>query len=406
VGESTAAVSGVADPSLLPLATGQWWEDYTAAYIALDVENMVHGDLFNDPCTNAVTVKLTDPNFPYASNANCFAPQAGGGGPYISMPWISGGNVYYTICITSANQSYLIDYNYTLKTPGNGRMGPTSVKNTQLLFSYNPLTPRILFYVNNGGTLHRYDTDAMADDDTGYFPKSGLGSAWLTGDVNDRWFTAYSGGSTDTKSWDAENGGDPINWGDEADDEPHMTRDGGYVHLVASSGGVYDVGEGKISTEVYRQLVPEVIGAKGWGHPDGGPQGYMIVNDNAYPGRIAYYNPATEVYTHVNEPNNGAGHNCGTYQIDNESGTDAWVLASHYEGSQHVDAKLRHGGAFYRLSGECRLIALNFTATYRTGEAEPHHTASPDGKLVMFNGDMMNQGGTRDDVFLVHIPTS
>jgi hypothetical protein len=425
-GQCVASPSGgTADPTLLPLATGQMEEDYYSAFDALGVPSMVQGDSYRSPESSpgVLVYKVTDPNTPRAGSANHWAPQGGGGGPFISMPWIGpGGDTYYTLMVSSANQGYLIDMNYNNAVAesgtvfSNNRAMPSGVGNLDAIFSYNPSTPRIMYHTTGGGQIRRYNTETMVYDEPVNlnFPSpSSVGTSWLNMDVNDEWFVAHTKSIARTKAWNAVTD-QVVDWGTTGSDEAHISRDGKYVLLV---GGTFDTDLGTIATgPPPTDLAPEIPGYA-FSHPDGGPNGYFVVtapaDGTSERPAPAYYDPVNDIYSTIGPAYGGSGHNSGTWQINNEPGLNAWTLVSQYSGDSLggtiVPSVIRKAGVFWRLDGsEARLVALNFNRVLVKNQGEPHHTASPDGKLVMWNSDARSIPGgiDRNDVYVAIIPTS
>jgi len=377
------------------MATGQVQDD--AAYGALNLPSRPAGWSYQDPVTNTLVYKVTDPSTPGTPNA---IPHYSEGGPYISLPWTdaASGHTMYTLQILAANVSRLVDFDYEAGAFSNWRDAPWGQMDGS--FSYNPQTPRIAHYTSGSGVI-RYDTEAMAPANTGNFPGPSIGSGWFQQDVNDAWFVAYTTSTGQVRAWNAVTD-EFQNWGT-VNDEPHLVRDGSYVFGVNRSTPI-DVEQGDLATGPTWELnLSNIYPNMAASHPSGTTNGYLIGNDANTSGgpTLYYYDPVTRTRTYIGNPLDGSGHHAAQWYHNNPAGTDYWFLVSGYGNSSANLAKKAVG--LRRLSGEYRLLAHHYSSADQY-YSQPHATISPDGKLVMWGSDMNNAAG-RIDTFLAIVPT-
>jgi len=206
----TGGALGTPDPTLLPAlaVSGSVTTvnpDY-AAFQALDPRSKPAGWSYQDPVTGVTVVKLTAAGTPTTGDAhNWYAD----GGTLISHAWASGSDWYVTVFVFSADvgRAWLVDLKIT-GTPSEtnwreltGSLRPQS--DLTFTFSSVPGTPRIA-YVVSSGTLHRINTATMTVEDTGNFPRAGMGSGpvWLMGGRLDRYFSTTV--NNVVKLWDSQ----------------------------------------------------------------------------------------------------------------------------------------------------------------------------------------------------------
>jgi len=177
------------------------------------------------------------------------------GGAVMSHAWQGGSDWYVTLLVYAdgdQQRSWLVDLKITgTPTLGNWRELTGTLKpQSDLTFSFSsvPGTARIA-YVVSGGTLHRLNTATMQVEDTGNFPRAGLGSGpvWLQGDKDDKWFVSNVGSTA--RAFNAETGAFiSTTWS--GLNEIRIDRDGGYA--ILSSGGnatrLWNLGSNTVST--------------------------------------------------------------------------------------------------------------------------------------------------------------
>lgn len=255
LGVTPAAPSGTTDPTQLPVASGQL-PDF-AAYTG---RGLAANATYTDPVTGVTVLKLTSSTVPVANTSITHDYSSINA---ISHPWTSGSDTFVTAHINALSQGsgrYLVDINLT--TPGytNYRAAPgAGTRDMQFVFSQNPATPRIAYYIKNTAngwrSIARYDTSTNTDAPSGNFPKEfgGGGPAtedlqWLQQDKNDQWFACMGRASGFVIAWDATNNvtrsrtqaqiATLYSPSSAAIDEPHIDLDGVYCYIAAPKAGV------------------------------------------------------------------------------------------------------------------------------------------------------------------------
>jgi len=399
---------GPADPTLLPVATKQ--APYLRAYEALGVGALKAGGSYLDPATGVTVYRVTDAHTP-AGNQRA-VPDYADGGPFMSLPWTSGGKTYYTLYLqvrVGSNEHYLVDFNYGDGAFSNWRGAPTGASGELLWsFSSSPATPRIAYYLA-GRTLHRYDTEGMTQANIGNFPHTfGIGKDgdWLSVDTNDRWFVCqekFDGGTI--AAWNSQTNVEHRG----ATAEPHMIRDGSFVMGAEDRASTHENLSGQVvSNTALLNLATGVLTRPDQpeSHPAGAANGFfMSVNPHQRGGPQLYrFEAATATQTRLGGRGaiiGGSGHFAGQWVVDNLPGLSMWMLFSGW-GSRGL---LNNAIAFIPFNAtpdNVRLLAHHYSQV-TDYYAQPHATVSPDGRLVLFGSDMNASG--RIDAFLVKVPT-
>jgi hypothetical protein len=265
IATESGTVLGTPDPTLLPsvdmTAPVTTIEPDYAAFQALSPRTRPSGWTYQDPVTGVTVVKVTAPGVPVAgSGHNWYAD----GGALMSHAWRRGTDWYVTVLVYSDNSgqtSHLVDLKIT-GTPAlsnwrqlTGQLSPSG--DLTFSFSSNPATPWIA-YVVNGGTLRRINTAMMTVENTGSFPRSGLGDgAWFAVDANDEWMVGMPA-RTGNSAWafNARTGAlQTTSW--TGLDEIRIDRAGGYAIL---GSGAYDLVLWNLATNtqggVFRSAIP------------------------------------------------------------------------------------------------------------------------------------------------------
>ena len=424
-GNGNLPVSGSADPTLLPVASGQV-EDLGA----YGGRTLAAGQTYTDPATGVLVVKLTDANTPIAGNGRG-VPDYSEGGPLISQPWDSAGGIFYTLYVmvdVSPSTHYFVDVKYPDMTLHNWRQ-LSVMENVDLMWAWslNPATPRVGYGLGmpSRNVLRKFDTDAMSELTGGGFPKTiPEQSGWLQVSVNDEWFAMRSR-STPTVFAYGPGTNTLHTWVFNSLDEPHLDRDGGYVYVIKTevTAGCYSDANLNIIRLMRTsdgQEVQPAPNVSAWpaacsnelyNTHIAGLRGRMVTeNPHASlgtQGRWEYaYDPvADQVIFHHSEDDafDSSGHRAGQWVFNNgNGGSSQWYVTSNFGGS----AALRDAVGFVSIdpSMPVRLLAHHYTVGAKTNYfAQPHATVSPDGKLVMW-GSTMGVDGGRLDAFLARVP--
>jgi len=385
----------VADPSLLPAATGQLKN--VSAYTALNVRGMAAGSSYTDPVTGVRAWKVTSASVP---TSGPFQSHFYSEGPaQVSWEWAAGKSTLYLL------SGYLVDFTRGVGF-SNWRSVPSGTK--QLTFSKNPATPRIAF-VAVGSQLRRYDIGTNSYVDTGNFPASFNIETWLQQDKDDRWFVANGASSGTVIAWNSQTG-QSYTRSVSGLDEPYLERDGRYVMLNGSSTQIWDLSNNTVAGF-------SAPGNTSVGHVPS-LRGFFILSDvqtgqgitpqwradpsaarsHAQFGTLDGYAPDA--------------HPSGMWvQTDAELGNNLarqWWLRTSYNWSYTATgAGAKEAIAFLRADGSGFRLLLHHYSVVPTNGADnywsmPRGTLSVDGKLVMFDSNMNNS--PRSDVFLAEVP--
>jgi hypothetical protein len=398
-----------ADPMLLPIATGQL--PNTMAYQALAVPGRPAGFSYTDPSTAVRVWKVTSATVPVANGTA--AHDYSEGGQEISRPW-GPARDRYTIKVLLADRGahWLVDFQLgvgfsnwrPIVRPPDGDLAWS--------FSNNAATPRIAYSVS-GGRLYRIDTSTNSDAPLGPFPYADtfVSSPWLSVDKNDLWFT-WMKSSTTAVAWNSQTRV-RREFSDPTLNEIRLHPDGDWAQPFVgnnnprfwnlTSGEVTPALEGlrlvhhatlrggiALTMDVDDQIPPDA-----WRVQAGWPPGKVNISQSGFAG-YAY-------------------HASGNWiQSDSELGGNLlhqWALFSSagigpgvgfpVNDPRHL---LQNALGYIRADGsERRLLAHSYGLDDGVywGQA-PRGKSSPDGRLVLFDSNMLASG--RSDVFLVEVP--
>ncbi|MDH3479913.1 MAG: hypothetical protein OEO20_16580 [Gemmatimonadota bacterium] len=385
----------VADPTLLPVASGQ--QKNAGFSYGWDLPA---GGSYADPLTGVLVYRVTD-----ASNApERAAPTYSEGGPYISLRWGDGN--WYTLFyyarfnVAPFNRYYFVDFNIATGEFTNRRLAPSGAEENTWSFSFNPSTPRI-GYASASGSIERYDTEAMAFANTGNFPKDLVNRGSITQmDMNDEWFVTQEYQKEHTIFWNSVT--DVVHRVDTRGVQPRIDRAGnwgfpGYDRtedgMTHSATKRLNLATGALDEPmtVWQSHPASVVGGLAGGNPRNGITGYF---DPAVP-EVVGLDPPYEIQ-------GSSGHFAGQWVINNRPGWAQWMLFSAFKAAGN-GSFFDHSVGFIPLNypaESCRILA-HHNSTGLTYESQPHATISPDGRLVMWGSD---QGGGRIDVYLAVVP--
>jgi len=398
---------GVPDPTLLPAASGQAPKD--AAYNALNVPGQPAGFSYNDPTTNVKVWKVTSATVPTANTSA--GHDYDEGGPEASRGWGPNNNTFTLLIgawVSGTDTHYLVDFT---RGVGFSNYRPLTVQPARDLcaaFSNVAGQERIL-YIHTGTQLVRYNTATMQVENTGHFPLVNNVYGWLQQDKTDTWFAGLLADNITVWVWNSQTNQyltDLESW----TNEPYLDRDGRYVTIT--SGGTYT------TTRVW-DLLTNTLG------PVQGPPTYQFHDSHSASARgfsvgLDPNGTAEQRYDIVSGPqltmtqiyanNGGESHHSGNWiqsnadvggilqkqwtYVTGESGPDyayyntlQWKLAA---GIQRGDGS------------DQRLLLHHYDPTPYTYFDTPWAKPSPDGKVVLFNSKMNQQG--RWDLFVAEVP--
>jgi len=383
--------TGVADPTLLPLAAGQSTPITTPA--------VAGGASYLDPVSGVRVWRATSENYPCAGNTG-FRYHDYGDTNQISHEW---GDGYQTLLIRTCGEYHLVDFKRGVGFSNWRKFAPGAQPDSDLsfIFSSNLATPRIAYVINNG-SLIRYNTGANQVENTGNFPKTAWGArAWLQGDINDIWFVANSASQTSSMAWNSQ-----TNVSREKTipnyDECHLENRGRYVELI--NGGT-----GNVAWDLQTDTVKPFDPPTGRTFHLASPSGYFTsVDVDTGGGRTPYYrmDPATGTGVLIYDNTQfgydyTAFHHSGNWVNQEAPDERQWFLISTY-GANTTGAFLKRAIGFMRLDGsDIRFLAHTYNEIVDYFKL-PRAMISPNGKLVVFDSEFRGAGG--GDVYVVEVP--
>ena len=360
-----------ADPGKLPAAAHQVpdWDAY-GSIAGVGVRLAPANTRYLDPKTGVPVTKISfGTDFPEVGTTNTDARvEYSEGGPYISREWGNGQHtILIRVVIGSIGIPYLGDYQrgggVTNWRRFSGYPGSYPRFEQTSVFSSDPLTPRILYYVDNG-KLYRYNTAANALEAGDNIPLGGLTVmtggylGWMQSSKDNDWivfqwntdsctpcpgaqcqdvcstcpwpkvFAYNKAGNGQLRSRDAP-----------CMNEPHMDRDGRY--LLIMDGGAGECGQGQ-QFELFWHLWdlstdPGVVTCRGpvySGHIGWARGLFAAANGNETANRDFYYTAATDLLTYTKpyaDPNAfQPDHRAGQW-VQNRTDAGQWYWGSNYD---------------------------------------------------------------------------
>ena len=384
---------GSADPSRLPLATGQTPSAGTYG------RSLAAGQTYVDPLTTVTVLKLTSASVPN-SNGGMYHGYSEGG-PSISQPWVgTDGNTYYTAYLSDG---WLVDIRFDTFATSNWRAAPSDGELT-FAFSLNQSTPRVAYYVA-GKTIHRYNTATNQNQDTGIFPHTiaaaGNTLLWLQVNMNDQWIVGMLNSNATVVAFRTSDGlsrAFPTSFAGGLDiDEPHIDREFPVVYISTN-----DEANLIVNLETGNVVAENDPGNDDSADHEASLRGRVVALSWQANGIISATHQGSVSVPITPAPSdfNGDWHMAGQWVFNNPSQyfvIDQWASNGNF--------KVRRGMiGFVNLAGDVRLLAAHdATGTGYDNGGQPHPTLSPDGKLVMWTSNM--NGSSRHDVFVARVPT-
>ena len=400
--------AGVPDPTLLPVASGQ--APNNAAYNALNVPGQPAGFSYNDPTTNVRIWKVTSATFPVVNTGA--GHDYSEGAQEVSRGWGLNNNTHTIHIITftaSGADHWLVDFTRGVGFSNYRRLTVQPARDLCVAFSNIVGQERIL-YIHTGSQLVRYNSATMQVENTGYFPLVHGAYTWLQQDKTDTWFAGLEPDNITVWVWNSQTNEvrtDYESW----TNEPYLERDGRY--LTITSGGPYT------TTRVW-DLLTNTLG------PVQGPPTYQFHDSHSAAARgftiaLDPNGTAEQRYDIVSGPqltmtqiyanNGGDSHHSGNWiQSDAELGNNLlrqWTYVSGESGPEYayyntLQWKLAVG--IQRSDGSDQRLLLHHydPSPYPNYFDLPLGKPSPDGKVVVFNSKMNQQG--RWDLFVAEVP--
>lgn len=386
------------DLTQLPVASGQ--VPMYAAYDALNVPAMSAGSQYSDPLTGVLVTKITDSGTPVGNSSSTHSYS---NGPLqISQPWGPDSDMYtLKVLLPDGAAGWLVDYQLG-GTLTNWRAAPGG--DLTFTFSTDPSTPQIAYFLA-GTTLNRYNTATNSVENTGNFPVSGQGRAWLQQDANDEWFVSAT--TTTAFAFNRVTGASLTLAGGSGFDEPYFEHGGRYVFLVRNSGTfpgpfINTVWDLSTNTSVeYGSSVRMFHGTSLFGYWTG----QDVDTGGDAPTVMFRADDGSQSVGYLPGGYNANYHDSGQWLQPTVPQTEQYYLKS-LEAADGRTSNYQGSNSLVRLDGADTRI-LNHHYTGRTGSTSYFQTArstiGPDGLLVMFTSDM-NRSGSRGDLFIAEIP--
>jgi len=394
---------GVADPSLLPLASRQ--PPNVGPYSALNVPAQPAGFWYTDPVTHVRVWKVTSGTVP-VPNSGAGHDYADGGNQ-VSRGWGVNNNTHTILIRGEAGMPYyLVDFT---RGVGFTNYRPLSVQPPHdLCASFSGLAGQArILYVYTGAQLVRYNTATMRVENTGHFPLTVAHFAWLHQDMNDAWFIGLLGDNQTVWAWNSQT--NQFLTHDEAwTNEPRLERDGRYVVLTSGGGPstvrVWDLVKdtlGPVQLVPYFSHLASLRSSWVAANPTQGSapfshDRYVVTGDSVVWAQILNQSAGSEV--------NYSGN---WIQSNADLGGDLrrqWLYVSGVDEAQPwVGALLwqRAVGVARSDGSEQRLLLHHYTHAPQYWD-NPWPQPSPDGKVVVFNSNMNGSG--RYDLFVAEVP--
>ena len=373
---------------------------------------MAAGGSYSDPVTGARVWKITSATVPMS---NPGASHDYSEGPVqVSREW--GGNKHTLLVRVDYGGYWLVDL-----TRGSGlsnwrqlavQPGTTSAAT----FSQNPATPQIL-YVATGSALVRVNTATNTAANTGNFPANIPMLGWMTQDKQDGWFVGLGTTSGTVVAWNSQTNETRTKSFSNLD-EPYLDRDGRYVfaNVGGTSSTIWDL----------QSNTTRSIAAPGNAQFFHMPalRGFFMTTD------VDTGNSQTPLWRI--DPSTAAQNaqvsTLGGYSPDAHAAgqwvqedatlpggdrTKQWFLRSTFDMSYAAYGNgAKEALAFIRADGsDFRLLAHHYSTFSGNLPADPFRywsmpkgSLSPDGKLVVFDSNMLAAAPARYDLFAVEVP--
>ncbi len=395
-------LGGTADPTLLPVASGQV-KDPSFSY----GRNLQAGESYVDPVTGVTVIKLSDATTPMG---NEWASVHQGQVTSVSMPWGANGEMR-TVSVgirTNFTSVWLADVNIQTGQVSNWRNVGSQWGSSDAMsaIAFSPRDPRTV-YVGSTDQIRKWDTSTDTFVSDGTFPKTipGLGrgsilfvsadeKVFVVTQYNRQWWKYWH---VDTDQViapaSAVNGQGSVNpsgaWGAGADND-NLSN---YMYKINTTTGA-------------RSDPP--FGRFRVSHPAHIVGNYVIGGDPTRSGgaQLHFWDLDADTKIELGTPGSitpGSRHFAGNWVVGQPD--PPWALVSTFV----PRGLIRDAVGFVRLDGgnpDPRLLC--HTDSYSDDwagdfRAQPHAASSPDGKVVIFSS--RSGGGPRIDVFMALVPS-
>ena len=392
---ATSSLTGTADPTLLPKATGQ--------IPPSAVPNIEAGTYYNDPTSGVKVWRATSVRYPCSNNIN------GSFHDYGDVLQISGdlGDNKHTLYLHTCGEYKLVDF-----VRGQGFSNWRSLASDaqpahdlSFTFSYNSATPYIAYVTTNIGQLVRYNTITNKTEIAGLFPKTWTGTSWLQNDKNDAWFVANTENNAACVAFNSVTG-QTITKTITNFDECHLENNGRWVELNTGQGNDYVWDLINNSIKPFNPPSPTNI------FHLASPSGFFTAVDVNTGGGITPTYRLNPVDGSALKISDFGGyitgiHMSGTWLQKDTPDTSQWFSMAAFGEQYPVGTPIGYiykATGFMRLDGsDVRFLAHTFH-DYSNGEywEIPFTSCAADGKVCFFNSNMGGHG----DVYVVEVPLS
>ncbi len=394
------------DPTLLPVASGQ--VPNLVAYLALNVPSQPAGFSYNDPVTGVKVWKVTSSTTPIAN------PHAGhdyADGPNeVSRGWGTNNNthtiLFYAGTPGVGSPYYLVDFTRGVGFSNYRQLPAAAQPARDLCFSFSSVAGQErIAYIINGNQLKRFNTATMQVENTGFFPLTGTFQQWLHQDKNDVWFVGLQDGST-AFAWNSQTN-QLLTHAESWLNEARLEHDGRYIALTNTNNTIrlWD-----LATNTFGPTQSDPINI--WLGHNANLRGLWVTTDvNASaPFDLDRYYPSGGQIVKTRFLTNSAGagvHHAGNWvQSDAELGGNLnrqWSFVGGVDNDAFTATALwKQAIGVMRADGSDSRLLVHHYGTNPTYAEDPFVKPSPDGKVVMFDSNMLGSG--RYDLFIAEVP--
>jgi hypothetical protein len=373
---------------------------------------MAAGGSYTDPVTGVRVWKVTSASVPTSNPGS--GHDYSEGPVQVSREW--GGNKHTLLVRVDYAGYWLVDL-----TRGSGlsnwRQLAVSPRTTSgASFSQNPATPQILFVATTSG-LVRVNTATNTTANTGFFPANVPLQGWLTQDKQDGWFVGLGNTSGTVVAWNSQTN-ETRTKSFSGLDEPYFDRDGRYVfaNVGGSSSTIWDLQSNTTASIA-------APGNSSFFHMPGLRGFFMTTDVNTGAGQTPLWRVDPSSARQNAQVSTLGGyspdaHAAGQWVQEDATlpggdRTKQWFLRSTFDMSYTATGGgAKEALAFIRADGsDFRLLAHHYSIFSGSLPADPFKywsmpraTPSPDGKVVLFDSNMLAGAPARYDLFVAEVP--
>jgi hypothetical protein len=386
------STAGKADPTLLPLATGQPPPATTPT--------VAGGKSYNDPVSGVRVWRATSPTYPCANNTELRQHDYGDTNQ-ISHEW---GDGYQTLFLRTCGEYHLVDFKRGVGFTNWRKFASGAHPDSDLsfVFSNNPATPQIAYSIHDGHLI-RYNTATNRIENSGNFPRRAWNArGWLQNDLTDTWFVANSAAQpSGCKAWNSQSNESREKTIPDYD-ECHLENRGRFVELNTGQGkdAIWDLQTNQVKPfspptgHIFHMASPSGFFTSVDVNTGGGITPYYRLDPATGKGTLIYDN-AKYGYDH------SVFHHSGNWVHQDVPDEQQWFVISTY-GEKTGGAFLHRAIGFMRLDGsDIRFLAHSYNEIVDYWKI-PRAMVAPNGKLVVFDSEFRGKGN--GDVYVVEVP--